>query len=371
MHMNFSQKHPLMYGLFRRTLTIVVTWNVILLCLIGTLITFGVFGAVAALGAGSEGSASGYQPVYGSGSRQFLSVPVNGVIAGTNHSDDSLSFFSSTGMAYGYDIKDELYRAADDSTIDGVILEIDSPGGTIYGARAIADGVKYFKAKTDNKKPVYAHIEGTGASGAYWAAVSADKVFSDYGSDVGSIGVILGPIQFYDKVVATDGGLLGGGVVTQNGIESSYITAGTSKDVGNPYRRLTADEVNKLQSQVNNEYDGFVKYVSERRNIPADTIKGQIGAMAYDPKTAKDLKLIDEIGSRQDAYDALAGAAGVQGNDYSVVKEYSQAGFVQSLLGAVTRKSEPKAVEFDKCALTRQSLAYHGDVGSWCSAKGQ
>lgn len=350
-------------GLLKRALSIIVTWNVLVACAVTTVILLGVIGAAFALG--QSDTTKDYSYIYGKGTNEFLSVKISGVIVGSNDSKDSFSgLLGDHSQTYGYDVKDQLYAAADDDLIQGVILEIDSPGGTIYGAHAIADGVKYYRDKTH--KPVYAHIEGTGASGAYWAAASADKIFADYGSATGSIGVIMGPFEYYDKVLGTDGGLLGGGVVTQNGIQSIYLTAGTGKDIGNPYRKLTDAEIAALQKTVNNEYDGFVSFVSSRRNIPEPTIRGQIGAMIYDPKSAQELTLIDTIGSRQDAYDALANVAKHK-DDYTIIRKQSSPGFVGSLIGAMAGKPEAKASSVNLCQLTQSSLAYHGDISSWCS----
>lgn len=360
---SFSHRHPFWAGIFKRVVTIVVSWNVILACIFGTLLMFGIIGAIFA-GIGAASGVGSYTPIYGKGLNQLLSIKVSGTILGSSEPDGGFSdFFAEGGNTYGYDVKDQLYAAADDPSISGVILEIDSPGGTIYGATAIADGVWYYKQKTN--KPVYAHIEGLGASAAYWAAASADRIYADNGSSVGSIGVILGPVEFYDTVLATDGGILGGGVITQNGIDSTYFTAGKSKDVGNPYRRLTQAEVNQLQQSVDAEYDVFVSYVSKQRDIPEATIRDTIGAMIYEPRKAQELKLTDAVGSRQVAYANLGEAARV-GNDYTVVRQLSQPGLAEAVLGAVTRRDQqPKAV--DLCALTRTTLAYHGDVSAWCS----
>lgn len=342
----------------KRAVTIIVTWNVILLCIFGTFLW--------PLVLGGDTSSSAYSKLYGDGYNQLLSIPINGTILGSNTSSSDLGgLFSDTSNTYGYDVKDKLEAAAKDDLVKGVILEIDSPGGTIYGAHAITDAVKAYRDKTH--KPIYAHISGTGASAAYWSAASTDKIFADYGSDVGSIGVIMGPFQYYDKVVAVDGGLLSGGIITQNGIEESYITAGRSKDIGNPYRKLTVDETKALQQSVNNEYDEFVNYVSTQRKIPADTIRTQLGALTYDTKTAKELKLTDETGSRQDAYKALAVAARVA-DDYSIVYEESSSdSTLDWLLGAIGRKPQPQAKSVDLCPLTKQALAYHGDTSSWCA----
>lgn len=348
----------------KRVISVVVIWNVVMVCLVCSLIVGGiVLAGVAMASVSGDVDSSMYDRMYGSGSNQLLSIPVNGVIVGT---DSGGGIFSSLdGQTAGYSIKDELYRAAADDSIKGVILEIDSPGGTIFGSRAIADGVKYYKEQTG--RPVYSHVSGTGASGAYWAAVSTDKIYVDYGSDVGSIGVILGPFEYYNTPIAADGGLFGGGVVTQNGIETVTLTAGKSKDVGNPYRRLTQDEISLLQSQVNNEYDDFVKYVVEHRRIGESEIRNKIGAMVYGPKTAQELKLSDGTLNRQDAYEKLAEAAKIK-DDYSVVREHAELGFVGSLLSALSHKPQTTAAsqEVDLCTLTNTSLAYHGDVTSWC-----
>lgn len=359
----FMKRHPFWGGLVKRVITIVVSWNVVLACIFGTILSFGLVIAIFA-GIGAASGLGSYTPVYGTGVNQLLSIKISGTILGSSEPDQGFSgLFTEGGNTYGYDVKDQLYAAAEDPNVVGVILEIDSPGGTIYGATAIADGVWYYKQKTN--KPVYAHIEGLGASAAYWAAASADRIYADNGSSVGSIGVILGPIEYYDTVLATDGGLLGGGVITQNGIDSTYFTAGKSKDVGNPYRRLTQAEVGQLQQSVDAEYDRFVSYVSKQRDISENTIRDSIGAMIYEPGKAQELKLTDAVGSRQVAYANLGEAARI-GNDYTVVRQLAAPGLAEAVLGAVTgRNQEPKAV--DLCALTRTTLAYHGDVSAWCS----
>jgi protease IV len=293
---------------------------------------------------------------------QLLALKVQGTIVGDSASSEATSTADAT--VSGYDIKRELYAAVDRPEIKGVLLEIDSPGGTIYGARAIADGVKYYQDKT--KQPVYAHIEGTGASGAYWAAVSASKVIADYGSDIGSIGVIMGPFEYYDTVLSEGDGT--DRVVTQNGIQSVEITAGRSKDLGNPFRKLTAQEQAELQQQVNNDYEKFVSYVSDRRHISADVIKNQHGAMTYDNQTAQAYKMIDATGSREDAFDQLAKAAGIKDGDYQVMDLASQSGGSGlGLVGALMHKpAKPMAGSTAGCPLSRAPLAYSGDVSLLC-----
>jgi protease-4 len=361
--MKFFQRHPFLGSLIKLSAYIVVSWNVLLACFIGGVVVIGV---LLLSGGASTEKLGQLEHIAGNGlsANQLLVIPVHGEIIGDADGDAAAGW--SNSVTSGYDIKQKLYEAANHAEIKGVLLQINSPGGTIYGARAIADGVAHYRAQT--KQPVYAHIEGVGASGAYWAAASTDRIIADYGSDIGSIGVIMGPFKYYDTVLSETGGLLDGGVITQNGIQSFSITAGTSKDVGNPYRRLTADEQHQLQLSVNNEYDQFVQYVSDHRKIPTDTLRNQIGAMIYDNKTAQNLKLIDQTASREDTYTALAKAAQLGDKDFQVMREVQPIGLVQSLLGAVGVKPQTSAKSsFDTCSLTRSKLAYYGSVTDLCA----
>jgi len=349
--MRFFTKHPFIKSLFSLSTRLWVGIFSASIALMAVLVA-----AYIGLGFSKE-----YYHVTGSDTsyNKILSLKVNGVIVG-----DSDEFFGGYMTTPGYAIKQQLYKAVEDDSIQAVILEINSPGGTIYGAGAIADGVAYYREHA--KRPVYAHIQGLGASGAYWAAVSADKVIADRGSDVGSIGVIMGPFKYYDKVLSDDGQVL-----TQNGIESYNITAGRSKDVGDPYRRLTAEETETLQRSVNNDYDLFVNYVSERRGISAETIRDKLGAMTYDNKTALEQKMIDATAGREETYKSLAEASRL-GDDYEVVRpvvlddtaQYTTGGWIAGLLHRTPKQAAKSGMQH--CNLDRVTLAYEGDVATLC-----
>lgn len=319
---------------------------------------------MAAIGSASvDDEESSYKTVYGekNSKQQFLSIPINGVIIGQRSEIPDPFAFLEAGITYGYDVKEELRIAADNKSIKGVILEVNSPGGTIYGSHAIADGVAYYKAKTNN--PVITHIGGLAASGGYWASVSSDYVTADYGSTIGSIGVIFGPFKYYDTVVSEDGGAFVGGIVTQQGIETTYFTAGKSKDLGNPYRRLSTDEIRVMQQSVNNEYDAFVQYVSKRRTLTSDKIRNQIGALVYDNKSAMQLGLIDATMSKEDAYRVLANKSSIGTSDYQIVQPRSGTGFFESLSEIMSQRKQPIV---STCPLTTLILAYHGPTSSLC-----
>ena len=357
-------RRPFVRSLLKLSAFIVVGWHVfvgvIFLSVIGMIIFLGVLFA----GSGTlppTDSLGELEHVYGDSysSNQMLVVPVRGPIVGDTGSDPLTSFADVTS---GYEIKQKLYDAAQRSEVRAVLLAIDSPGGTIYGSRAIAEGVEYYQQKT--RQPVFAHIQGFGASGAYMAVLPAKQIIADYGTEIGSIGIVMGPFKYYDKVLSESGTLFEGGVMTQNGIESILLTAGKSKDVGSPYRRLSEEERSQLQRSINNEYDQFVQLVNQARGIEPQVIRETIGAMIYDPQTAYSHRLIDAIGSREATYARLAQAADLR--DYQVVQETQTLGFLEGILAAVRRTPDKKAAAFDTCNLTQGVLAYHGSVTELC-----
>jgi protease-4 len=294
---------------------------------------------------------------------KLLMIPIHGVILTEKGGEDFSTFFD-TQLTYGYSIKDELVKAAEDEAIKGIFLHIDSPGGTVAGAKAIADGVEAYRQKTG--KPVYAYIGGTAASGGYWAAAAADKVYADTGSSVGSIGVIFGPFKYYDTVTAEDGGILSGGVVTEKGIQTTYITAGRSKDIGNPYRQLSAEELTSLQQSVDDVYDVFVKHVGVRRGLSDTDVTQNLGAMIYSEKQGVDRKMIDGIANRDEVQTLLAKQANLEEGAYQYVTPVSSGTFVDSLLGVTQRWMPKQAVVSSGCAFSRVVMAYHGDIATLC-----
>ena len=304
-----------------------------------------------------------YQVIEGDDDADVLlvSIPIEGVILGEPSASDMLYYFSDLGVSYGYQIKAQLVELAQDDTVDGVILEIHSPGGTIFGSRAITAGVEAYKTETG--KPVFAYIGSMAASGGYWAAAATDEIIADYGVTLGSIGVIAGPFKYYDSVISEDGGAFLGGVVTEKGISTRYITAGTSKDIGNPYRAMTEAEVAILQQSVNNSYQDFVGYVAKQRDISTEKITTELGAMIYDEKQALAFGLIDQIGNKQMAYQALTDS--ISPNASYVVKRASvPMGLFETLLlskNSFTQKSMVSICPFDSTI-----LAFHGDVTTLC-----
>jgi protease-4 len=288
-----------------------------------------------------------------------LVVPVSGVIVNSD------GFGSTVG---GAQIRERLETAATDPRIRAVVLELSTPGGTIPGSIDIAAGVEAVKAAG---KPVVAYVADLSASGGMWAMSPADRIVAHPGSVVGSIGVIFGPLRRYQGVTAVDDGLFSGGVTTNGGIEEFYVTAGRSKDVGNPYRALTDEERAFLQSHVDGMYGEFVAHVAKHRDIDPARIRDEFGANIFRSEDAVGRGLVDEIGSRADAFAVAVELAGLTGRyDVREIEQggdlfsalFGQAGTTEAQLAAAQRQSVSTV-----CGPTRQVFAFHGDLGAFCT----
>jgi len=357
---NFFSEHPFLAVTFTSCMTIIV---------LGFL-TFALFVLLAVKSVGSISSSDSdydpsgkiaYKTVAGNkdSENKILSIPIKGVILTSEDELDTFSFFSY-GFTYGYQIKDQISQASTDDSIKGIILEIDSPGGTISGSKAIYDGVRYYRDITG--KPVVAHISGMGASGAYLAALPASEIISDYGSLTGSIGVIMGPFKYYDTVVS-EGNFLNS-VTTTNGIESYYLTAGVDKDFGDPYKKLSEKARLTLQTDLDNEYKNFVDLVIENRSIEREKIVVEIGALVYDNSQALQLKLVDKIRNRQDAYAQVADLAAVSRDDFKVVKQ-KNTDFWSTFLSALAPTNQLAQVTQKNCFLCGEMLYIYGTPESY------
>ncbi len=324
---------------------------------------------VAAFIAAASDGGGGEDVVYGKPDApgKLLSIPVTGIILGEEL--EPAGFFSLPGVVYGYEVREKLRKAAEDKDLAGVVLELETPGGTIFGARAIAQGIREYRETTG--KPVVAFVAGLSASGGMYAMAPADLIIADYGSLIGSIGVTMGAIEYWDGLFATEGGFFGGGVTTRDGIVFQPITAGRSKDVGAPYRPLTEQEKRELQRGVDNEYAEFVRHVAAARNIPEATVREVIGAMVYDNRTSEELGLIDGTGDRFEAYERAASLAGLEKGKYRVVRESGGGGFFPGLfgrlgLGGNGREAAP-AGPVRVCFPANAILAYYGDPVALCA----
>ncbi len=177
--------------------------------------------------------------------------------------------------------------------IKALIININSPGGTVSATAELEQIIYEFKKNTNTK--VYFYTKEILASGGYWVATTADKIFASYGSIIGSIGVS-GPSWFYyDNPISLSSGIFGQSIETKDGIEVFNQNAGDGKDLFNPYRKPTKGEIQHLQNIVDDVYNDFITKVSKSRKIEISNIKNNIGALIYSSNQAKNNFLIDDI----------------------------------------------------------------------------
>jgi len=206
---------------------------------------------------------------------QILIIPVYGII-----STSSSGFpFEETGSSVS-SILNELKKAKDDNKIKAVILDINSPGGTVVASKEIADAVKNLN------KPVISVIREVGASGAYWIASSSDLIIADELSITGSIGVIGSYLQFSK-------------LMQEYGVTYERLVGGDYKDLGTNFKELEKDERNILQNKIDIIHKFFVDEVKENRKLN-DTKKISTGEFFLGIE-AKDLGLIDKFGNKETA----------------------------------------------------------------------
>jgi len=281
----------------------------------------------------------------------YIDQPI--LTSSQDYSDDIVSSLLVGQYVFGYRIKDQLMEAASDSTIKGIVFFINSPGGTVVGSRAIAEGISYYREHT--KKPVYAYVEDMAASGAYWAAAATDKIYAEQGSLTGSIGVLMGPFEYYDKLVTL------GGVGTENGISISYITGGKYKDLGNPTKKISEEELAVLQKGIDNEYTVFIDHVAKNRKISTTSIRDEVRALIYGAAEAKRLGLIDVIGSREEVLADISNVAGVS-SDYKVVKIGTHTSLFGGFFASFNKKTTQTATAPARvCALCEKYLYLFGN----------
>lgn len=339
----------------------------------GSLLSMALLGAMGAmfkdLGTPSADGTS-YETVWGQDDAEHTlrAIDVRGpIMAG---GDQGLGLTQAT---YGYEVADAIDKIGKDD-VDGLVLRMDTPGGTINGARAIGDAVTRYQQRTGHK--VVAVVEGMSASGGMFAMAPANKIIADHGTLTGSIGVISGPFQQYKDVKAIDGGLLGGGVTTTGGITSEYISQGKGKDFGNPWRAMTAEERAVWTQGIATEYTGFVDWVAKYRKIPAATIRNDLGAHIFDPETAKKKGLVDAVMGRDEAYREAARTSGLDPAK-TRIEAAAAPSFMDSLLSsqartygqapaAVAREGQPPRVTSVICAGTPQVLAWSGPTAQFC-----
>jgi len=216
------------------------------------------------------------------------------------------------------DFVDNLKEYGNRPNVRSVIIRIDSPGGGVAASQEIFEAIKKFKAET--KKNVVVSMASTAASGGYYIACAADLIFANPGSITGSIGVIA---QWYDY----------SDLLRWAKMQSIVIKSGDLKDSGSGFRPMTDEEKVYFQSLIDDMYNQFISAVSESRNIPEEDVRQLADGRVYTGREAKEKRLVDEIGTFQDAVSAAAKLGGISGEPKLLVPAKKRFSVFDLLLG--------------------------------------
>lgn len=191
-----------------------------------------------------------------------------------------------------------LNAALADETVGQILIEIDSPGGSVYGVTETAKAI--FQAR--QKKPVVAIANSMAASAAYWLGSQADEFFVTPGGEVGSIGVFA---THEDVSEALD----------KAGIDVTLISAGKYKTEGNPYGPLNPDARAHMQSRVSDYYGMFTRDVARGRSVSVDQVRRDMGqGRLLGADAALAAGMVDGVMTLDQVLQRMARSARVQGS---------------------------------------------------------
>jgi protease IV len=246
------------------------------------------FSMFASGGAGMGGAVPMQEEVLaGTGDGKVVLIELEGVIAPTVGTG---GLFGLSGVDLVESLQRQFDRAADDPQVKAVLLSIDSPGGTVTTSDQIWHMVQRFRKRTG--KPVVVHMGSMCASGGYYVAVAADKLMCEPTTITGSIGVILSGLNFHE-------------LLERYGVQDVTIASGDNKALLSPTAPVSDEHREILQGLVSSMQARFVKLVAEGRSLSVEEVEAFADGRIVTAEQALELKMVDDIGYREDAF-ALA-----------------------------------------------------------------
>ena len=191
--------------------------------------------------------------------------------------------------------------------VKGILLHINSPGGTAFDAHDIYSRLIEYKKRY--KVPIYAYVDGMCASGGMMIACAADKILSSPVGIIGSVGVLMGPNFNFS------------GLMEKYGVKQLTLTKGKDKDMLSPYREWKVGEDQSLKDILDYDYNMFVNLVaSARPKMNKNNLINEYGAQVYDPMRAEQYGYIDDgQSSYSNALTALVKDATIT-DEYQVIE---------------------------------------------------
>lgn len=211
-----------------------------------------------------------------------------------------------------------LRRYRDDARVRGIVLEIESPGGTVGASQALYREIRELRDEDD--RPLVAWIGDVGASGGYYVALAADSVYALPGSITGSIGVIM---QFPDTRE----------LLRKAGVSVEIVRSGDRKGAGSVFRELSEADREVFQALVDDAYGQFLDAVIANRGLDPDSARTLADGSVYSGERAARLGLVDGLATRSEAIERAGRMAGLGPSPATVRPEERRLGPLDLLTG--------------------------------------
>ena len=260
-------------------------------------------------------------------------IKVRGVIS----EEESNSPFGRSNMASS--IAKRVREAAKDDNVKAIVLDINSPGGTVASVQDIY--AELLAAKEKGKK-VVALMRDVAASGGFYVAMAADQIVAEPGTITGSVGVIMqagNVVGLFDKL----------------GIQVTPITSGKYKDIGSAYRAMTPAEKALLQDMVNDTYSQFLAAVQKGRpNVSPEILAEYTDGRVFTGQRAFNLGFIDKLGGEEAARLLAGELAGIK--DPKIISQKTDS--LRELIFSFGAAAESKSLTKELQSMSTPSVSY-------------
>lgn len=248
---------------------------------------------------------------------------------------DSSAFSSKQNAS---SIARRIRTLADKKEVKALLLDINSPGGTVAAVQDIYNALNYFRSK---KKPIVALMRDVAASGGFYIAMAADKIVAQPGTMTGSIGVILQTTNAQE-------------LLKKIGVDFNAIKSGQNKDIGAIYKELTEEQKLLLQEMIDETYQQFFEAVRQGRpNVNVNTLRVYADGRIFTGAKAQTLGLIDGLGGEEKAKEYLSELTGIK--DIKILNQKNK--FMEDFFFSFSNLAENSA-SLKQLAKPTPSLAY-------------
>lgn len=251
-------------------------------------------------------------------------------ISGTIQASVETSMFSAT-TGYNHTLlMDSVDDMMEDPRNQGLLLNLDTPGGTVYEADELY--LKIMEYKEETGRPVYAYMHSYAASGGYYLAMAADEIYANRNTLTGSIGVI---VSTYDMSE----------LYAKLGIKEVNITSGKNKAMGSSGTPMTEEQLGIYQAYVDEAYNQFVDIIVKGRNLSREKVLELADGRIYSAAQALELDLIDGISGYEDYISMITDDFNNNITFYQPSEELSYFSMLFGKLQSLVPKSESQVLE--------------------------